>query len=294
MLRHLDLTLGVQGNKRGCARRTAEQCKHAADGLGMHIYCAHLIISRIPIYHHITIANTEVFANMSLPSDTASEEPTTPMKPLSPHGLTLQVDFAWSKFRSTIALKGADEQLTPLYVQHFRATKPQLRFERATDHTNIAEGIIHSFSISGNCILHGREITLKPLKRWKTEYNYLSHALDGTPISWIANSTLKVWDYVCINSATQEPIAKFSVNLWALKQVGNFYFEKTQEEVSESLRDEVVVTGLTLLYVMVTRMNNPVHLLGAAFAKPGKVEDDETQSRVSQEDRAPNGKVKST
>jgi hypothetical protein len=97
---------------------------------------------------------------------------------------------------------------------------------------------------------------------------------------------------VCVNSVTQESIAKFSANLWALKQVGKLYFDKTEDEVSESLRDEVVVTGLTLLYVMMTRMNNPINLLGAAFAKPGKVEDDAAKATMSQEDRASDGKVK--
>ncbi|KAI4948595.1 hypothetical protein J4E91_006021, partial [Alternaria rosae] len=223
------------------------------------------------------LTHTELPPNISRPSEPASQEPgesAESMSPLSPGGLTLQVDFAWSKFRNMIASKGADQQLTPLYVQHFRPAKPQLRFERATDHTIIAKGTIHNFSISGDCIIHGQEVILKPLKRWKTKYNYLSHAIDGIPITWTANSTMKVWDFVCINSATQESIAKFSVNLWAMKQVGNFYFEKTGEEITEALRDEVVVTGLTLLYLMMTRMNNPMHLLGAAFAKPGKVESD--------------------
>ena len=80
---------------------------------------------------------------------------------------------------------------------------------------------------------------------------------------------------ICLDAATQTPIAKFAVNLWALKQVGNFHFEKTKEEVSRELRDEVVVTGITLLYVMNTRMNNPLNLLGSILAKPGKVEGNE-------------------
>lgn len=63
-----------------------------------------------------------------------------------------------------------------------------------------------------------------------------------------------------------------SVNMWALKQVGNFYFEKTKGELRERQRDEVVVTGLTLLYVMMTRMNNPLNLVGSLVAKTGKIE----------------------
>ncbi|KAI4666936.1 uncharacterized protein J4E88_010357 [Alternaria novae-zelandiae] len=242
--------------------------------------------------------HTELPPNTSEPPKRASQElaepaePVGSMGPLSSSGLTLQVDFAWSKFRNVVASKGVDQQLTPLYVQHFRPAKPQLRFERASDQTIIAKGTIHSFSISGDCIIHGQEVILKPLKRWKTKYNYLSHALGGIPITWTANSTMKVWDFVCINSATQESIAKFSVNLWAMKQVGNFYFEETEEEVTEALRDEVVVTGLTLLYLMMTRMNNPIHLLGAAFAKPGKVEGDGNEGAVAQENEPSTGKAK--
>ncbi|KAI4615378.1 uncharacterized protein J4E87_009271 [Alternaria ethzedia] len=266
--------------------------------------------------------HTELPPNTSRPPKRASQElaepakpvePVDSMSPLSPSGLTLQVDFAWSKFRNIVASKGAGQQLTPLYVQHFRPAKPQLRFERASDQTIIAKGTIRksaygtskkhsdsvlrrldSFSISGDCIIHGQEVILKPLKRWKTKYNYLSHALGGIPITWTANSTMKVWDFVCINSATQESIAKFGVNLWAMKQVGNFYFEETEDEVTEALRDEVVVTGLTLLYLMMTRMNNPIHLLGAAFAKPGKVEGDGDERAVVQEDGASTGKAKTT
>ncbi|KAH7359794.1 hypothetical protein BKA66DRAFT_445125 [Pyrenochaeta sp. MPI-SDFR-AT-0127] len=199
-----------------------------------------------------------------------------PMKSDTAYGLTLQVDFAWSKFRNLIGEKNGDK-LEPLYIQHFRPTKPQLRFESVQDSSQIASGSINTFSISGDCTIRDYEIDLKPLKRWKTQYNYLSHAFASSPnagpvpISWIANANMKIWDFVCLD-ANQLPIAKFSVNLWAIKQVGNFHFEKSKKEISEALRDEIVVTGITLLYIMMTRINNPLNLLGAAFAKPGKVE----------------------
>lgn len=205
-------------------------------------------------------------------------------------GLALQVDFAWSKFRNTVSEKNGDD-LKPLYIQHFRPTKPQLRFESAIDGSNIATGIIHSFSISGDCTIRGYEINLKPLKRLKTQYNYLSRAFaSGTnsvpvAITWTANCSLKRWNFICLDS-DQLPIAKFSVNVWALKEVGNIYFEKSKEEISEEVRDEVVITGLTLFYVMMTRMNNPLNLLGAAFAKPGKVtETDEKRELIGDSEK---------
>jgi hypothetical protein len=183
------------------------------------------------------------------------------------------VDFAWSKFRNVISEKSSTGQLTPLYIQHFRPTKPQLRFDSASDNKQVATGVIKSVAISADVTLNGHAIALQPLKRWKTQYNYLSSTLSPdpntpAPVSWIANSSLKLWDFVCLD-ANQLPIAKFSVNIWALKQVGNFHFDKI--DVSREARDEVVVVGLTLLYVMVTRMNNPLNILGSVFAKPGKV-----------------------
>ena len=209
----------------------------------------------------------------------------TPENTLSTsHGLHLQVKFLWTKFRNEIVIKGDDGTLTPLYTMHCRPSKPQLRFSGVSDTTTIGTGSINTFSISSDCIIHGQEVLLKPLKRWKTHYNYLSHALGDVPLSWIANSTLKLWDFVCVNSVTQEPVAKFSANWWAVKEVGNFYFNG---EVAEGVRDEVVVTGLTLLYVMMTRMNNPIHLLGAAFANPGKVEGESVEMQDG------GGKVKS-
>ena len=218
--------------------------------------------------------------DMPLASD---NEPQSPTKPLASHGLHLQVNFLWTKFRNEISAKRPNGSVLPLYVMHRRPTKPQLRYERASDKTYIGKGSINTFSISGDCIIHGQEVILKPLKRWKTQYNYLSHALGGLPVSWIADCTLKLWNFVCINSDTQEPIAKFSVNFWALKEVGNIYFAKFEEAIDERLRDEVVITGLTLLYIMTTRINNPFNLPGAAFAKPGRVEGDKNSTASSME-----------
>lgn len=226
-----------------------------------------------------------------MPTD--SSPPSSPPKHYdTPTGLTLQVDFAWSRFRNIVSEKNGST-LTPIYIQHFRPTKPQMRFEDATNNTKIATGTINNVSIAAECTLHGQVIAIKPLKKWKTAYNYLSTALSPTStpvaISWMAYSNLKTWDFVCLDSNTQLPIAKLSANWWALKQVGNFYFEKNAADLSKEACDEVVVTGLTIMYVMMTRMNNPLHLLGATFAKAGKVEDDKQASGIELEDRPNDG-----
>lgn len=206
----------------------------------------------------------------------------------TPTGATLQVDFAWTEFRNVISEKNG-EQLTPVYIQHFRPTKPQLRIKDAVTNTQISTGTINNVSIAAECTVHGVTIPIKPLKKWKTAYNYLSTTLSSTgspvPISWIASSSLKIWDFICMDSATQAPIAKFSVNWWAIKQVGNFHFTQNAATLSKEVRDEIVTIGLTILYVMTTRMNNPLHLLGSTFAKAGKIEDDGRAGGVELEER---------
>lgn len=210
----------------------------------------------------------------------------------TPQGVTLQVDFAWSKFRNVVSEKDGDK-LTPLYIQRFRATKPQLRIEDAATNTPISTGTINNVSIAAECTIHGQQIDIKPLKKWVTAYNYLSTTLSTTgspvPITWVTTNSLKIWDFICLDSTTQKPLAKFSVNWWAVKQVGNFHFEQSAAALSKEVRDEIVTIGSTILYVMVTRMNNPLNLLGATFAKTGKVEDDLKAGGVELEERPVDG-----
>ncbi|KAF1839111.1 hypothetical protein BDW02DRAFT_469905, partial [Decorospora gaudefroyi] len=217
-----------------------------------------------------------------------SPQPTTTSPPPPPPPLTLQVTFTWSNFQNTIAqLDPKTQTLTPLYTQHFRPTKPQLRFyttpattTSSTPETPFATGTINHFSIAGTCTLLNNTnstpttIALQPLSRWKTKYNYLSPALGDVPVSWTTSSSIKTWDFVCVNSETQSALARFSVNVWGLKEIGRFVFLEDGGAVSEALRDEVVVTGLTVLYVMAARMNSLGLFFGAFFAKTGRVEGD--------------------
>lgn len=201
-----------------------------------------------------------------------------PPPPMSQDGLVLEVNFGWLQFRNTISERDGNS-LVPRYVQHFKPSKPQLRFNSADDKTQIGFGTVNHVSITGECTVDGHKIELKPLKRWATKYNYLSHAFAAqsdpatpVPITWTGIGGFKIWSFVCLD-ANQLPIAKFSANVWAWKSVGKIQFEKKEDELSEEQKNEVVVTGLTVFYMMTTRINNPFSLIGSAFAKPGPVEE---------------------
>ncbi|KAG0646622.1 hypothetical protein D0Z07_7488 [Hyphodiscus hymeniophilus] len=186
------------------------------------------------------------------------------------HGRTLQVDFSWKRFKALITEKG-DSDSRPLYIVDFKAFKPHLVFKSGADGSTIGTGTLHTVSINADCELRGKPIKLEAMKRFKTEYSHLSQAYSDTdepvPLRWTSGCGFKTWDFICVDSQ-ESPVAKFSANIWATKKIGNIEFLGPKAN-SEALREEIMVTGLTLFYCMVLRMNNIFSLFGAIFSKPG-------------------------
>ncbi|KAG5292802.1 hypothetical protein I7I48_05000 [Histoplasma ohiense] len=209
--------------------------------------------------------------------------------------LTLDVDFSWKHLKTLISSKGS-QQATHLYSVHYKATKPHLTFKSAADDTTtFATGNLHTFSIDADCEIRGRPITLKALKRFKTEYMHHSYAFasssndddDGSAgpvrMTWTSSCGLKTWDFICLDEQKM-PVAKFSANIWGLKKVGYITFMGSNTHgahaaggnVSDAVREEIVVTGLTLFYCMVLRTNSVLSLFGAIFSRPGHAARKET------------------
>ncbi|KAL9577052.1 MAG: hypothetical protein Q9212_006620, partial [Teloschistes hypoglaucus] len=165
----------------------------------------------------------------------------------------LQVDYSWRKWTASIT-----EQSKPsesLYTVHYRpfAISPHIIYKSTSNPpTTIGTGTLHAFSINSHYTLHSQRGTLKALKRWKTSYTHLSptHTDPITnaplPLTWTSDSDFKTWDFICLGP-NKLPIAKFSANLWKLKQIGVIEFMGARRW-ERGVWDEVVVTGLTLMY----------------------------------------------
>lgn len=195
-------------------------------------------------------------------------------------GCTLQVDFSWKKFKAIITEKETP-QAKPIYIVDFKASKPHLLFKTAADDSVLGSGTLHPISINADCYIRGQSIKLEAVKRFKTEYTHLSYVFSETdapvPMAWTSTSDFKSWDFICLDPK-QNPVAKFSANIWAVKKVGNIEFLGS---TSDAARDEIVVTGLTLFYCMVLRTNSILSLFGAIFLRPGHV-DKGTPTTVSE------------
>lgn len=185
-------------------------------------------------------------------------------------GRTLLVDFTWMKFKALVTDK--DQASKPLYIVEFKTLSPHLVFTRAGDNSKFGTGTLHAISINADCDVHGQHVKLQAMKRFKTEYEHLSLAYSDTkdpvPLRWTSNCGFKTWDFVCLDPQ-QLPVAKFSANLWTTKKIGIIEFLGEKTAKSEALREEIVVTGLTLFYCMTLRSTNFLSFFGAIFSRPG-------------------------
>ncbi|CAL5871867.1 uncharacterized protein PFLUO_LOCUS6121 [Penicillium psychrofluorescens] len=197
---------------------------------------------------------------------------------------TLKVDLAWSKFKALIS-DANDPQSKPLYIVGFQMIRsPHLTFKSGESDTTVGTGTLHAIGISPDYELHGFKDTIKAQKRFKTAYTHQSHAYSVTDspvtMTWSSNCGLKTWDFVCMDE-NQIAVAKFSANMWAVKKAGQIEFLGPKAN-DPAVRDEIVVTGVTLFYCMWLRANNVFNLVGSIFLRP----DHDTKELASKEELA--------
>lgn len=182
----------------------------------------------------------------------------------------LNVEMQWRKWKAAVT-EANNPTAGPLYYTEFKTRSNNLIYKRAADNKTIGTGTLHTFKIDADYELHGRKDTLVAQKRFRTVYTHRSLAMSETDkpvtLTWTSDSDFKSWDLVCVDEL-QMPVARFMTNVWATKQYGRIEFTGPRAG-SEALRDEIVVTGMTLVYCMALRSASILSLFGALFASPG-------------------------
>lgn len=107
----------------------------------------------------------------------------------------LRIDFAWKKFKSSITDAETGEQFL---IVKYKASKPHLEFESPTENLVVGTGSINYISINCDTVIRGRRTQVKALKRFKTQYTFLSHAYSTNPdkpavMTWESTSNFKNW-----------------------------------------------------------------------------------------------------
>lgn len=109
----------------------------------------------------------------------------------SPTGLdTYKVDFVWKNFKGVITDNKTNEYVMGIDCK--RITKPQLKFFKGSKENVIGTASLNSVSIHAECEIRGRAKRIQAMKRWTTEYTYLSDAFadGGLPVAmyWTSSS----------------------------------------------------------------------------------------------------------
>lgn len=145
----------------------------------------------------------------------------------------------------------ASESAVPEYIVESHLRKPNLVFKSPANGSieidnapTIAETRWHSFSTKIEVQVNGTTLQLAPKSWWRgKEYN-LSSAVANQTLTWRSHTSWKQQSWICLDEKAM-PLAKASLNSWKWKDIGSFEFES---ELSQSLREELIATGMTMLF----------------------------------------------
>jgi hypothetical protein len=212
---------------------------------------------------------------------------------------TLHIDFSWRKFKTLIT-----ENENPLYTVRYKFNTKEIRItvksaaENVKEARTVGDSVISSTDINANYELHGRSGMLKSLKRFENDYTHLSHTFsniteDGAELgtmTWSADRTLKRWTFVC-SDENDTPVAKVTANIFAMKKVGTIEVFSPHAPLSVAQRDEIVLTGLTLMYLVAARSSSITMFFNSLFADTGPIEKDkaETTQKATGDGKFPDG-----
>jgi hypothetical protein len=89
----------------------------------------------------------------------------------------------------------------------------------------------------------------------------------------------KHWDFILLDS-NKEPVARFHSNVWAVTKLGLLEF---MGDFSAETKEEICITGFSVYYNWLLRMNNVFQVFGAIGAKTGPIETNANNANIQVE-----------
>ena len=204
----------------------------------------------------------------------------------------LCVDFSWRKFKTLITDPSLGDQ--PVYIVKCHPLKCKITFrsgpqaskaaelinssdsdsdDGADDNDIIGSGKVHIFKPDCETVINGRPVRVSAARKWLTHYDYPSTAFAKDPkkptvMTWKSNSKFKCFDFVLLDESGQ-PVAKYLPYYLGVRKVATIELLGPMAD-DPAVRDEVVITGMTLFAQMVYRTSSLLAFTGAVVARPGK------------------------
>jgi hypothetical protein len=130
---------------------------------------------------------SHAIANNSIYITTASTKMSKTM-PSSTGQDAYKIDFVWKNFKGVITDNKTNVHIMDIDSRGMR--KPQIKFSKGWEAIGTAS--LNTVSIHAECEIRGRAKKIQAMKRWTTEYTYLSDAFadGGQPVAmyWTSSS----------------------------------------------------------------------------------------------------------
>ncbi|KAL6229636.1 hypothetical protein BDW75DRAFT_224807 [Aspergillus navahoensis] len=176
-------------------------------------------------------------------SPSSASDPTAPQS--YPRGL--EVSFTSWSGRHMRVTEGTHEG--PLvYAADLKNRKPHMLLQATGTAHLPATVIFHSFSRTIDITIDGQGMPMRPTSRWKHEYGFTSHALNGKHLTW-KRSDWKRMNLECVDENGVVFAKWMSHSSWSKKKTGRLEIYEPAAPGGKGVADELVVTGLANVHL---------------------------------------------
>jgi len=104
-----------------------------------------------------------------------------------------KVDFVWKNLKGVITDNKTNDHIMDIDCKGM--AKPQIKFLTGSKEI-VGTGTLNTFSIHAECEIRGRVKKIQAMKRWTTEYTYLSDGFadGGLPVAMYWTSSSGKWE----------------------------------------------------------------------------------------------------
>lgn len=162
---------------------------------------------------------------------------------------------------NSLSLLDSDDK-TPLYTVNISCNTPQMQLVSLRDHQfeapndndgntrRLSTALFKMLSMDVQLSIRGKPALMQRSNLFSRSYCFRSVALDGESLLWEADGALS-GDFKLVRRQDGRVLSRFRNKVFSTVEVGSF---EIVGELSDKLKEEIVITGLSVL-VMVQSLN---------------------------------------
>ena len=142
--------------------------------------------------------------------------------------------------------------------------RSRMLFKSAAEDNDFGKTAFHALKSRIDVEVIGVSIEMNPRKSFSSDYTFVSPAWQNATMTWTMSSGLKTVSYVLTSKSCLSPDIRARLRQCHRNHLASWSFWKPKRD-NQARKDEIVVTGLTLAYLLVTiRSSSTAVVAGSA------------------------------